>query len=102
MELKAGTKLHSAVCDTQVIVVKAPSVPVELGCGGAPLLTDGEEAPAGAVLDPSVGDAALLGKRYADDEVGLELLCSKAGGGALTCNGSVIPVKGAKPLPSSD
>jgi hypothetical protein len=102
MMLKAGAKLHSAVCDTQVIVVKAPAVDVELGCGGAPLLADGEEAPAGATLDTSIGDAALLGKRYADDELGLELLVSKAGGGALTCNGTPLPVKGAKPLPASD
>jgi hypothetical protein len=102
MMLKAGAKLHSAVCDTQVIVVKAPTVDVELGCGGAPLLADGEEGPAGATLDPAIGEAALLGKRYADDEVGLELLVSKAGGGALTCNGRPLPVKGAKPLPASD
>ncbi len=102
MMLKAGAKLHSAVCDTQVIVVKAPTVDVELGCGGSPLLADGEEAPAGATLDTSVGDPALLGKRYADEELGLELLVSKAGGGALTCNGAVLVVKGAKPLPSSD
>lgn len=102
MLLKAGAKLRSAVCDTQVIVVKAPTVEVDLGCGGSPLLGDGDEAPAGAVLDPSVGDAALLGKRYADEELGLELLVSKAGGGALTCNGAVLAVKGAKPLPASD
>lgn len=102
MLLKAGAKLHSAVCDTQVIVVKAPAVEVELGCGGAPLLADGETGPEGATLDPSVGDAVLLGKRYAEDELGLELLVSKAGAGALTCNGVVLAVKGAKPLPASD
>ena len=28
----------SAVCETQVIVVRAPAVEVELGCGGAPLI----------------------------------------------------------------
>lgn len=102
MTLKAGSKLHSAVCDTQVIVVKAPTAEVELGCGGAPLLADGEDAPAGATLDTSIGDAALLGKRYADEDLGLELLVSKAGGGALTCNGVVLEIKGAKPLPASD
>jgi hypothetical protein len=101
MQLKPGQKLRSAVCEAQVVVVKAPTAEVEVGCGGAPLLADGEE-PGGAVLDPGLGDGPLLGKRYADDELGLELLCSRAGTGALTVDGRVLPVKGAKPLPSSD
>lgn len=102
MQLKPGQKLRSAVCEAQVVVVKAPGVDVEVGCGGAPLLADGDEADGGATLDPSLGDGPLLGKRYADEELGLELLCSRAGQGALTVDGRVLPVKGAKPLPSSD
>jgi hypothetical protein len=102
MMLKAGAKLHSAVCDTQVIVVKAPTVDVELGCGGVPLLADGEVAPAGAAIDPALAEPTLIGKRYADEELGIELLCSKAGEGTLTCNGAPLGLKGAKPLPASD
>lgn len=102
MKLRAGQKLHSAVCDTQVVVVKAPADEVDLGCGGAPLLADGDEAPAGAELDASLGDPPAVGKRYAHEELGLELLCTKAGKGALTCNGVVLAIKGAKPLPASD
>lgn len=102
MELKPGQKLHSAVCDTQVVVVKAPSGAVEVGCGGAPMLGDGEEPAGDARLDPGLGDAPQMGKRYADDELGLELLCTKAGQGALTVDGRALPLKGAKPLPSSD
>jgi hypothetical protein len=102
VQLKPGQKLRSAVCEAQVVVVKAPGVDVEVGCGGAPLLADGDEADGGATLDPSLGDGPLLGKRYADEELGLELLCSRAGQGALTVDGRVLPVKGAKPLPSSD
>ena len=101
MKLRPGQKLHSAVCDAQVVVVKAPAGEVELGCGGAPLLDDGQDVD-GATLDASLGDGPLLGKRYADDEVGLELLCTRAGTGALTVDGRLLPVKGAKPLPSSD
>ena len=84
MKLRPGQKLHSAVCDAQVVVVKAPSGAVEVGCGGAPLLEDGQEADGAAALDRSLGDGSLLGKRYADDDVGLELLCTRAGTGALT------------------
>ena len=100
MELKPGTKLMSAVCETQVIVVRAPAVEVELGCGGAPLIGVGE-TPSGE-LDASLGDGTLIGKRYAEEELGLELLCTKGGAGTLTCNGVVLEVKGAKPLPASD
>lgn len=102
MRLKPGQKLRSAVCEAQVVVVKAPAADVEVGCGGAPLLVDGQEPDGAAALDPGVGEGPLLGKRYADEELGLELLCSRAGQGALTVDGRVLPVKGAKPLPSSD
>jgi hypothetical protein len=102
MKLRPGQKLHSAVCDAQFVVVKAPSDEVDLGCGGAPLLDDGAAAPDGATLDTSLGDGPQLGKRYADDDLGLELLCTKPGAGAVTANGAVLPLKGAKPLPSSD
>lgn len=102
MKLRPGQKLHSAVCDAQVVVVKAPDGDVEVGCGGAPLLDDGEQADGSAQLDPSLGEGPLLGKRYADDDLGLELLCTRAGTGALTVDGRPLPLKGAKPLPSSD
>jgi hypothetical protein len=94
--------LHSAVCDAEVVVVRAPTAEVALGCGGAPLLDEGQEAAAAAPLDATLGDGPLIGKRYADDDVGLELLCIRPGQGALTVDGRVLLVKGAKPLPSSD
>jgi hypothetical protein len=102
MKLRPGQKLHSAVCGAQVIVVRAPASEVDLGCGGAPLLEEGQEPEAGATLDATLGDGALLGKRYADDELGLELLCTRGGEGALTLDGRPLPIKGAKPLPASD
>jgi hypothetical protein len=101
MELKAGTRLQSDVCDGQFVVVRAPAADVDLKCGGAPLLPLGVES-GGSSLDPDLAEGALLGKRYADEELGLELLCSKAGQGSLTCNGAPLGLKGAKPLPASD
>ena len=56
----------------------------------------------GGSPDPSLSGGTLLGKRYADEASGLELLCTKAGVGTLTLDGSVLDVKSAKPLPSSD
>jgi hypothetical protein len=102
MELRPGQKLHSAVSEAQVVVVKAPASSVEIGCGGSPMLGDDEQADGAATLDASLGEGPLLGKRYAEEELGLELLCTRAGEGALTVDGAVLLVKGAKPLPSSD
>ena len=101
MKLRPGMKLFSTVCDAQVVVVKAPSDDVEVACGGAPMV---QEDPGGAsgTVDASLGEGPALGKRYADDERGLELLCSRAGEGALTVDGEALLLKGAKPLPSSD
>ncbi len=102
MELKPGLRLESATCDTQVVVVKAPKdvSDVDVRCGGEPM----RELGAGGDRLPmsAEGDATLLGKRYEDAELGLELLCSQGGAGALTVGDTPLLVKGAKPLPSSD
>ena len=101
MQLRAGQRLASTVCDAEVVVVKAPSDDVDLRCGGAAMVEPGA-AGRGDALDATVGEAVQLGKRYADDDLGVELLCTKAGQGALSIGGDVLHLKGAKPLPSSD
>ncbi len=102
MELRPGLRLESATCDTQVVVVKAPkdAGDLDVRCGGAPMRehgTGGDRLPVSAEGDPT-----LLGKRYADDELGLELLCTQGGAGALAVGDTALLLKGAKPLPSSD
>ena len=87
MKLRPGQKLRSAVCDAQFVVVRAPSSAVDVGCGGAPLLDGAQEPDGTAQLDRTLGDAAQVGKRYADDDLGLELLCTRAGDGAATVDG---------------
>ena len=101
MQLKPGLRLESATCDTQVVVVRAPSDgDVDLRCGGEPL----RELGAGGDRLPmtATGDGTALGKRYADEELGLEVLCTQGGEGALSLGDQPLLVKGAKPLPSSD
>jgi hypothetical protein len=102
MELRPGLRLESATCDTQVVVVRAPKDggDLDLRCGGAPMRELGSSEP--RVPATSTGDAPLLGKRYADEELGLEVLCTKGGDGSLTVGDKPLLVKGAKPLPSSD
>lgn len=97
MNLKPGMKLFSVVSSAQVVVVKAPPVPVDVRCGGQPMVLEdagGDRAPD--------DDGVLLGKRYVDAEGTIELLCSRAGAGPLTCGGAELTLKDAKPLPSSD
>jgi hypothetical protein len=102
MQLKTGARLKGAADDTEVIVVRAPKDEVELGCGGHPMILLADERPAGLVLDPDLSSGTQLGKRFADDDKGLELLCTKAGAGTLTVDGVVLSPKEAKPLPASD
>jgi len=102
MQLKPGLRLESATCDTQVVVVRAPKdgTDVDLRCGGHPLRelgTGGER-----VAITRKGEATWLGKRYADEDLGLELLCTQGGEGSLSIGDAPLLVKGAKPLPSSD
>jgi hypothetical protein len=82
-----------------VIVVSAPPKEVELTCSG---LTLGEIDATGTGAGHDEGDGAQLGKRYADEEVSLELLCTKAGNGTLEVDGRPLALKGVKQLPSSD
>ena len=101
MQLKAGTRLQSTTCDTQVVVVKAPGGDLDLRCGGQPMVPV-DESPERVAVDPDKAGGTQLGKRYASDAAGLELLCSKAGEGSLTIGDEPIGLKEAKALPSSD
>ena len=101
-QLKPGTRLRSAVCTTQVMVVAAPSSDVELTCGGAPLLPIDAAPASGGQVAPDAAGGTQLGKRYTNEAGDLEILCTHAGEGALAADGGLLAVKGAKPLPSSD
>lgn len=99
--LKAGARFKSAVCDTQVMVIKAPAGEFELSCGGVEMLL-----PTGMVGASTIhGEFAketLIGKRYVNADESVELLCTKGGRGSLSLNGTDMEIKQAKQLPSSD
>jgi hypothetical protein len=99
--VKPGDRLRSRVCGTEVIVVRAPSVDTEIACGGEPMAKNEPTTPAKA-NGAAAGPGTLLGKRYADEEIGLELLCTKAGHGQLSVDGRVLALRQARPLPASD
>lgn len=96
--MKAGTKLKSAMCDTEVMVIRAGTGTVE--CGGAAMGDSKPDAPGTPFPDFAAG--TLIGKRYVDDAGTFELLCVKAGNGSLAVDGVALRIKDAKPLPASD
>ncbi len=99
---KAGVRLKSAVCETQIMVLRAPVVELDLRCGGVEMLAMDASAPAGAALDPAFAAGALTGKRYVDAAEAMEFLCTKAGAGSLSIGTVALEIKQAKALPSSD
>ena len=100
--LKAGSRLKSAVCSSELMVVVAPAGDVSLTCGGAPVLELGADAPAAGEVDPDHKTGTQMGMRYTNEAGDIEVLCTKPGEGSLAADGVVLEIKGAKPLPSSD
>jgi hypothetical protein len=99
--IEAGTRLACPSCTTEVVVVRAGTNAGGLACRGEALVgTDFARALQGH--GSTEGEGVLLGKRYVDEESGLELLCIKAGPGGLSCDGRALTIQSAKPLPSSD
>lgn len=101
-QLTVGTRLRSAVCTTEVMVVAAPTDDLELTCGGAPMIGIDDEPPAGASVSADAAEGTALGKRYTNDAGDLEVLCTKAGDGSVAVGGELLVQKDAKALPSSD
>jgi hypothetical protein len=100
--LKPGLRLKSAVCGTEVMVIRSAPGEHDLRCGGVPMLAAGETAPEGATAEPALAGGTLVGKRYVDAQEHYELLCTRAGEGSLSLDGAPLGVKQAKALPSSD
>ncbi|MET7400599.1 hypothetical protein ABZS66_44685 [Dactylosporangium sp. NPDC005572] len=96
-----GERLRSRVSTVEVVVVRASSADLEVTCAGVPVARDGEEMRhqgSGAFA----GEETLLGKRYEDQNSGLELLCVVPGSGRLAVAERPLALKSPKPLPSSD
>src|SRR4029077_4156823 len=101
MQVRAGQRLKSTACDTEVVVVRAPEGDIDVRCGGEPMVALADDPPKCSVQS-AFDEGTLLGKRYASEEEGIELLATKAGKGSLSLGATPLPRKDAKPLPSSD
>ena len=100
--LKTGSRLRSAVCATEGMLVKAPATDVEICCGGVPMLDPAATKPSGLAIAADARSGTALGKRYVNASGDLELLCTKPGEGSLSVAGVPLVLKEAKALPSSD
>lgn len=98
MIIKPGVKLKSAVCDTEVMVIRGSQCVVE--CGGAAMVDVAPEEKGSPHKDFAGG--TQMGKRYVDEAGTIELLCVRPGKGSLALDGVALIFKDAKPLPSSD
>lgn len=99
-ELKAGSRLRSAVCDVQVMIIKGVAGDHDLSCGGAPMIA--ATAQGIGDLDPGKAEGTVVGRRYVSADETLELLVVKGGKGTLYLDGVRLGPKQAKALPSSD
>ncbi|MFD0228157.1 hypothetical protein ACWGPD_20465 [Streptomyces hirsutus] len=96
--MKTGTRVVSAVCETEVVVIKGADVVLE--CGGVAMVATRD----GGRGEPATGHdrGTLLGKRYTQESSGLQVLCVKPGAGSLSVDGEALTELAAKKLPSSD
>ncbi|AZG45488.1 hypothetical protein [Gordonia insulae] len=98
MSLKIGSRLYSATCDAEVIVIAVSATDATVTCGGVPMASS---ATPSKVASSEAG-GAVIGKRYESIDHGLELLVTKAGTGTLAVDGVPMTVKDPKRLPASD
>ena len=59
-QLKAGGRMRSAVCTTEVMVIQAPQADIDLACGGAALVEIGGDPPAGLTISPDAKDGTQI------------------------------------------
>lgn len=102
VDIAIGSRWRSAVDTTEVVVVRAPKEGTTIQCGGLEMVPPGAEGGTSGSVHPDYKDGTQLGKRYVDEEAGLELLCTKPGEGSLGVDGRTLQLKEAKPLPASD
>lgn len=99
--LTGGTHAKCAVCDTQILVIRATAEAVELTCGGVEMIA-ANVAKSSVPHTEAPTQAAKVGKRYGNAADTTEMLCTKSGTGALALNGEILVVKQPKALPASD
>ena len=102
LTVRTGMRYRSQVCSTEMIVVRSPNEPVELGCGGQPVIPIDEAPGSSGAPAPGLDSGTQVGKRYVDPEETIEILVTKAGDGTLTIGGTPLELATPRKLPISD
>jgi hypothetical protein len=103
VQLRPGSRLRSTVCETEVVVVRAPDgQDVDLSCGGAPMVATSDPPGQANEPAPALAGGTAIGKRYASEPHDVEVLATKSGQGTLTIGSEVLELKLSKALPASD
>ncbi len=102
MQLKPGTRLRSVTDSTEVVVVRAPAESIDIRCGGVVMVAMDAGVTEMLPVVKGFAEGTQVGKRYGDETMGIELLCTKAGTGSISIGDEILLPKGAKALPSSD
>lgn len=99
--IKPGSRWKSVVCSAEAVLIRVPKQAGMPQCGGVDMVPLEEIPPSGQMISGFDGGCAT-GKRYRSEKFGIELLCTKAGNGALGFSGETLQLIEAKTLPSSD
>ena len=100
--IKPGSRWKSQTCAAEAVLVRPPKGDGLPQCGGVDMVPMGEEATAAAEIVAGWDGGCAVGKRYRSDASGVEMLCTRAGAGALGFGGEILEPVEAKKLPSSD
>lgn len=101
MQLTPGARLRSAVCDGQLVVVRAPADDVDLRFGGVPVTDLGERVARLSPRPDRMGETPM-GKRYTDVDRVVEVLVTHTGQTLLSLGDDLLIRKDTKKLPASD
>src|SRR5690554_6093751 len=88
--LKTGSRLKSAICDTEVMVIRTHPENLLLACGGVEMIPIDAERPQDLEADPEFMQGTLVGKRYINEQDTVELLCTKGGKHSLSIDGKSL------------
>jgi hypothetical protein len=102
LHLSLGQRVFDSASGGEFIVVRAPDTDLDLTIGGQSPILEKSDSSAPAGTGPSAPQQAALGKRYASDDGGLELLCVKPGAHLPVLAGRPLDAVQPKPLPASD
>ena len=82
-------------------MVKAPGEPIDLRGSGHSFSTIDTDVTA-QNIETGLDGGTQLGKRYVDESLGLDLLCTRADKSSISVDNAILGLKPAKALPASD